>query len=213
MFQMCFFHFFVSRSVPDRFQIVSRLGGPLFQIYFLFQIFRFPKKSGTGYQYPVPDSGKDFRFPDCSRFWNRILTWLQQLLSERAGDAGDKKEKDSSSSLHRCRCTRSRRRLQQLLPPSPLPSSSSSITIPSSSPPPPPQSPPSSSSFRRHCRRSSLLLLCRRRRHRRRRCRPLSPSPSPSPSLPQSPLSLPLPSPLSSSFLDDCCLCLSAPAL
>ena len=114
--------FFVSRSVPDLFQIVPRLGVPLFQIC---RFLDFQKKLERVSGHPFQILATISRFPDCSRFWNRIPTWLQQLLSERAKDAGDKKEKDSSSSLHRCHCTRSRCRLQQSPPPSPLPTSSS----------------------------------------------------------------------------------------
>ncbi len=122
LFQMRFFHFFVSRSVPDRFQIVPRLGGPLFQIS-RFLDFQKNLEQGTGTPFQI--LARISRFPDCSRFWNRIPTWLRQLLSERAEDAGDKKEKDSYFSLHCCCCTRSHRRSQQSPPPSPHPSSSS----------------------------------------------------------------------------------------
>ena len=96
MFQMRFFPFFF-RSVPDHLQIIPRLGGPLFQIS-RFLDFKKNLVRGTGTPFQILATIS--RFPDCSRFWNQIPTWLRQLLSERAEDAGNKKEKDSSSSLH-----------------------------------------------------------------------------------------------------------------
>jgi hypothetical protein len=79
------FHFFVSRSVPDCFQIISRLGGPLFQIS-RFLDFQKNLERGTGTPFQILATIS--RFPDCSRFWEQIPTWLWR---------GDKKEDKPSS--------------------------------------------------------------------------------------------------------------------
>ena len=141
--QMRFFHFFVARSLPDCCQIVARLGGPPCQIYFLCQIFRFPKKSGTGVRTPVPDSGNYFQIARLCQILvlnsyvaSTIIVWRVPKTQ------GINKKKDSSSSLHCCRRTCSHRRSQQSPPPSPLPLLLSSITILSSLSPLPPQLPP-----------------------------------------------------------------------
>ena len=69
--------FFVSRSVPDRFQIVPRLGGPLFQIS-RFLDFQKNLERGTGTPFQILATIS--RFPDCSRFWNRILKYVASTI-------------------------------------------------------------------------------------------------------------------------------------
>ncbi len=71
------------RPSPDHFQIVPRLGGPLFQIS-RFLDFQKNLERGTGTPFQILATIS--RFPYCSRFWNQIPMWLQQLLSERAED-------------------------------------------------------------------------------------------------------------------------------